>query len=135
MMGIREIPRRGLLVGGLASTVGLTACATPASMQAGAMRYADRPAIMAIGDSLYQGVRSLSFTSELALHSPPAQVAGSLNLPMTLPDPPLPILFDLEASLRQGGLINFAARIRDACLNNASYWLNNAVWSRHDRAT
>ena len=132
MMGIREIPRRGLLLGGLASTVGLTACATPASVQAGATRYADRPAIMAIGDSLYQGVRSLSFTSELALHSPPAQVAGSLNLPMTLPDPPLPILFDLEASLRQGGLINFAARIRDACLNNASYWLNNAVWSRHE---
>ena len=28
--------------------------------------YADRPSIMAIGDSLYQGVRSLTFTSELA---------------------------------------------------------------------
>jgi lysophospholipase L1-like esterase len=132
-MGTTDIPRRGLVLGALANACGLTSCAMRAPVvQVTPTRYADRPEIMAIGDSLYQGVRSLSFTSNLALHSPPAQVAERLNLPMTVPDPPLPILFDLESELRRGGLVNFAARIRDDCLDNASYWLNSAVWSRNE---
>jgi hypothetical protein len=103
-MDSSDIGRRGLLLGGLASSWSLTSCTSsaPVVQAASPRRYADRPAIMAVGDSPYQGVRSLSFTSELALHSPPVQVARSLSLPMTVPDPARPILFDLEARLRQG---------------------------------
>jgi hypothetical protein len=88
-MDSSDIGRRGLLLGGLASSWSLTSCTSsaPVVQAASPRRYADRPAIMAVGDSLYQGVRSLSFTSELALHSPPVQVARSLSLPMTVPDP------------------------------------------------
>jgi len=86
---------------------------------------------MAIGDSLYQGVRSLSFTAELARHSPPMQVAGCLNVPMVAPDPPRPILFDLEAKLRQGGIANFIATARETCLTNAREWVAAGPWSGH----
>ncbi|MBV8914879.1 MAG: hypothetical protein JOZ05_17805, partial [Acetobacteraceae bacterium] len=87
---------------------------------------------MAIGDSLYQGVRSLSFTAELARHSPPMQVANCLDLPMTAPDPPRPILFELETSLRQGGIAHFLATVRETCLTNAGQWLATGLWSGHE---
>ena len=125
--------RRSLLLASLASSLGLTSCASsrPMSFRA-TSRYGDRPAVMAIGDSLYQGVRSLSFTAELARHSPPMQLAGCLNLPMTAPDPRRPILFDLEASLRRGVVAHFVATIRETCLTNASQWLTAGPWSGHE---
>jgi lysophospholipase L1-like esterase len=121
--------RRGLLLGGLASSLSLAGCAAVRPAIQARRRYAERPAVMAIGDSLYQGVRSLTFTSELAQHSSPLQVAQILGLPMTAPDPPRPILFDLEAGLREGGIANFAARLREICLTNSDEWLGNAPWS------
>ena len=86
--------------------------------------YADRPAIMAIGDSLYQGVRSLTFNGDLARYSPPAQVAVALGLNMTLPNPRIPITFDLEQLFRQGGVIHLLEEIRQACLKNMEFWLS-----------
>jgi GDSL-like Lipase/Acylhydrolase len=127
------IQRRRLLLAGLASSLGLTSCMTAAPITAGASsRYGDRPAVMAIGDSLYQGVRSLTFTAELARHSTPMQVAACLNRPMVAPDPPRPILFDLEAKVRQGGMANFVATARETCLTNANQWLATAPWSGHE---
>jgi GDSL-like lipase/acylhydrolase family protein len=127
------IDRRNLLLAGFASSLGLTSCMTAAPITAGVTtQYSDRPAVMAIGDSLYQGVRSLTFTAELARHSPPMQVAACLNLAMTAPGPPRPILFDLEAKLRQGGIANFVATARETCLTNASQWLAAGSWSGHE---
>jgi hypothetical protein len=94
--------------------------------------YADRPAVMAIGDSLYQGVRSLTFNADLARFSPPAQVAAALGLPMTLPNPRIPIAFDLEQLFRQGGVIHLLEDIRRACLKNMEFWLSGEAWSQHE---
>jgi hypothetical protein len=94
--------------------------------------YADRPAIMGIGDSLYQGVRSLSFTSDLARHSPPVQVAAALGLPMTVPNPRIPIAFDLEQLFRHGGVIHLLGDVKDACLKNLEFWMSGEAWSQHE---
>ena len=74
--------------------------------------YSDRPDIMAIGDSMYQGIRSLSFLPAMAKHSTPAQVAAAIDMPMTVPDLQQPLLFDLEAELRHGGLLHLLDHIR-----------------------
>jgi hypothetical protein len=126
-----HLTRRDMLVGGLASGVGLSSCAAPGiTVTAGTpRRYTEPPQVMAIGDSLYQGVRSLSFTAELAQHSPPVQAAQILKLQMAVPDPPRPVLFDLEAKLRQGGILNFTATLRETCLSNADAWLSDGPWS------
>src|SRR5690348_14202716 len=127
------IDRRNLLLAGFASSLGLTSCVTAAPITAGVTsRYADRPAVMAIGDSLYQGVRSLSFTADLAQHSPPMQVARALNLPMTAPDPVRPILFELEASLRRGGFLSLGISLRGDSIANAAEWSNIRPWSRNE---
>jgi hypothetical protein len=94
--------------------------------------YSDRPAIMAIGDSMYQGVRSLSLTADTARTAPPAQVAAALGLPMTLPNPRIPILWDMEQIFRQGGLINLLAVVREACLANIAFWRGPEPWSQHE---
>jgi hypothetical protein len=122
-MNSLAITRRSLLLGAPVSSLSLFACTAPVPAIQSRTRYSDRPAVMAIGDSLYQGVRSLTFTSELAQHSPPVQVAQMLELPMAVPDPPRPTLFDLEAGLRQGGIVNLAARLRENCLTNSAEWL------------
>jgi lysophospholipase L1-like esterase len=90
-----------------------------------------RPALMAIGDSLYQGVRSLSFTSELGRHSPPAQVAAALGVALVTPNPRLPILFDLEALIRQGEVVHLVAAIRHVTLANMQAWLGGDAWSQY----
>jgi hypothetical protein len=94
--------------------------------------YSDRPAIMAIGDSMYQGVRSLSFSAATAPIAPPAQVAAALGRPMNLPNPRIPILYDLEQIFRHGGLINLLSVIRDACLENIAFWRGPEPWSQHE---
>jgi len=65
------------------------------------------PELMAIGDSLYNGVRSLSMTPRLAQLSAPAQVAQTLGLDFIVPDYPYEILIDVEDFLR--GDIDFTA--------------------------
>lgn len=127
--------RRRFLLGSLtAAASSLAGCAPgPMARLAGpGTRYTDRPAVMAIGDSLYQGVRSLSFTSGLAPFSPPAQAARALNRPMTVPDPPVPLLFDLEHELRQGAGVRLLATVREASLDNMRFWTGGSAWSRHE---
>lgn len=92
---------------------------------------ADQPDIMAVGDSMYQGVRSLSFTPKQAPFSPPAQVARALGMRMILPDLQHPLLFDMEVELRHGGVLSLITHIRDVCLQNLAFWEIGKPWSVH----
>ena len=95
-------------------------------------QYDDKPDIMAIGDSMYQGIRSLSFLPAMTRHSVPAQVAAALGMLMVVPDLQQPLLFDLEAELRQGGLLHLVIQIRDAALKNLAAWPLHEPWSQHE---
>ena len=95
-------------------------------------RYSDKPDIMAIGDSMYQGIRSLSFVPAMTQHSAPAQVAAAIGMAMTVPDLQHPLLFDLEAELRRGGLLHLVGHIRDACVANLPFWPLDRAWSQHE---
>ena len=94
--------------------------------------YSTRPRIMAIGDSMYQGIRSLSFVPSMTAHSTPGQVARALGLPMTVPNLSHPLLFDLEAEIRKGGLVRLLTHLRDICRDNIQHWPLDKPWSRHE---
>lgn len=89
-----------------------------------------QPELMAIGDSLFNGVRSLSISAPLAELSPPAQVADAFNWTLITPDYPRPVLFDIEAMFRSGviDLKDLHAKI----LANAGQWMSAAPhgWSK-----
>lgn len=81
------------------------------------------PPLMAVGDSLYQGVRSLAIKTEVMRFSAPALVARALGLDedeFATPDPLLPLLVDMEKWLR---LIPDMAKIDADLAANAAYWL------------
>jgi hypothetical protein len=87
------------------------------------------PEMMAIGDSLYNGTRSLTTEGRLAELAPPAMVARGLGLPFRTPNYPRPVLADFEAEMRKG--IDLG-RIRAAILENARRWIETAPgWSPH----
>lgn len=80
------------------------------------------PPLMAIGDSMYQGVRSLTMSAPLFRHAPPAQVARALGLDakaFSYPDPKRPIIVDLEAFIR---LLPDLEAINQLLALNARYW-------------
>ena len=56
--------------------------------------YDEQPDIMAIGDSMYQGIRSMSFLPAMVNHSAPKQVADAIGMSMTVPDLQQPLLFE-----------------------------------------
>jgi hypothetical protein len=59
-----------------------------------------RPKLMAIGDSLAQGCRSLSVTADYCSQSWPARIAQAQDFEFIVPDFPRPILYDLEFEVR-----------------------------------
>ena len=80
----------------------------------------NRPQMMAIGDSLYQGVRSLTVTKDLCRSSAPAQVARALGTTdFASPDPDSPILIDLETWLGDPDIKHISAWLG----LNAANWL------------
>lgn len=87
------------------------------------------PPLMAIGDSLFNGVRSLSITADLARVAVPALVAEGLGVRgFAAPAYPRPVLFDLEAFVRSGSLSldDFKAQV----VTNAEQWVQAAPdWS------
>jgi lysophospholipase L1-like esterase len=87
---------------------------------------AERPELMAIGDSCYNGVRSLTIDAALAGQSVPAQVARAFGWPFVTPNYPRRILFDLEALVRHPGGIG---TLRQTILDNAREWLSPGPWS------
>lgn len=95
-------------------------------------RYSDQPDIMAIGDSMYQGIRSLSFLPSMVQHSSPKQVADALGMAMVVPDLQRPMLFDLEQQIRDGGLLRLVESIRSTCLQELPHWPLNQPWSQHE---
>jgi lysophospholipase L1-like esterase len=86
----------------------------------------DRQELMSIGDSCYNGVRSLTINAPLATQSVPAQVARAFGWPFVIPDYPRRILFDLEAIARNIGSIG---NFRQIILDNAREWANPGAWS------
>ncbi len=81
-----------------------------------------RPEMMAIGDSLYQGVRSLTIKSGMMKFSAPAMVSEALGIRhrFSCPDPLQPIIIDMEQWLRW---FPDMGAIRDDIAENTRYWL------------
>lgn len=80
-----------------------------------------RPDMMAIGDSLYQGVRSLTIKRGLIQLSAPAQIAEALGIRhrFSCPDPTRPILADMEAWLR---MLPSLSDVKADLAANTDYW-------------
>jgi lysophospholipase L1-like esterase len=84
--------------------------------------------LMAIGDSIYNGVRSLTIDADLAANSVPAQVAKAFRWEFVSPDYPRVVLADFEKVFSDpaSGTLNL---IKSAA-SNAHAWLADAFWSR-----
>jgi len=79
------------------------------------------PPMMAIGDSLYQGVRSLTIRAGTCKLSAPALVARGLGIdPFSSPDPPRPILVNMERWLR---MLPRMSEIKADLAANARLWI------------
>ena len=80
-----------------------------------------RPDMMAIGDSLYQGVRSLTIKRGLIQLGAPAQIAEALGIRhrFACPDPMRPILVDMEAWLR---MLPSLSDVKADLAVNTDYW-------------
>jgi lysophospholipase L1-like esterase len=82
----------------------------------------DRPEMMAIGDSLYNGVTSLTISIERAQRSVPALVAKALGIAsFRFPDYPRPILFDIEKEIAKPAL-DLIATIGNDITENIKAW-------------
>lgn len=87
----------------------------------------DRPELMAIGDSLYNGVRSLTINRQLARLSPPARVAEGFGFTDFInPNYPYEVLIDVEDFLRGNLDIGALPKLKDLLLDriliNAEDW-------------
>lgn len=85
-----------------------------------------RPEMMAIGDSLYNGVRSLTIHDKLAQLSAPALVAEGLGIRprFTCPDYGRPMLIDFEKYLH---MFPDIGKIMADIFKNFSYWITAPV--------
>jgi hypothetical protein len=91
---------------------------------------ADRPELMAIGDSIYNGTRSLTTNGELARNSAPAQVANAFKWRFVTPTYPFDVLFNLETIVRKN---EFSLdKIVAGAVANAKAWLAQPSWSAVD---
>lgn len=95
-------------------------------------RYSEAPDIMAIGDSMYQGIHSMSMPPWMAAQSAPAQVARALGMKMVVPDLSHPLLWDIVTELRNGGIVDIATRLLDICKQNLRHWQPDQPWSEHE---
>src|SRR5437764_15150217 len=90
----------------------------------------DRPELMAIGDSIYNGTRSLTTNAELAQLSVPAQVARAFGWEFKAPAYPFDVLFNLEALFRANAF-NLGT-LKAAVIANAQRWLDRTPWADTD---
>ena len=86
-----------------------------------------RPPVMAIGDSIYNGMRSATITAEMAAKSTPAGVSRVIapDYPFLAPRYPEPLLIDIEQALRDISLGDLIDRLRAqirALVANAGRW-------------
>jgi lysophospholipase L1-like esterase len=82
---------------------------------------------MAIGDSLYNGFRSLTINANLAAHSVPAQVAQAFGWDFVSPDYPHTMLLDVEGIFRNPSEVT-QDLVKQAAIN-AHVWLAEQRWS------
>jgi lysophospholipase L1-like esterase len=86
---------------------------------------AARPAMMAIGDSLYNGVTSLTIDRARAERSAPALVARALSIAdFQVPRYPMPILLDVERELRRT-LVGVTDTIGPEIADNIAWWVDS----------
>lgn len=86
----------------LAATAPDAKCGIPADFDPASIPPALRnPPMMAIGDSLYNGVTSLTINKEYAARSVPGLVADAFAIPFSRPLYPRPLLFEMEVALEQ----------------------------------
>lgn len=90
----------------------------------------DRPELMAIGDSIYNGTRSLTTNAELAALAVPAQVAQAFGWDFRTPSYPRDVLFDLEDLFRSDRFD--LDGLKRSVLENAQAWLDPGRWSADD---
>lgn len=87
---------------------------------------AEQPPMMAIGDSLYNGVTSLTIDGPRANHGPPALIARALQQatpPFKVPAYPEPILFNFERGLEEP-LPDLVAEFGPDVQKNINYWIH-----------
>lgn len=96
------------------------------------------PKLMAIGDSLPQGCRSLTVKAEYCVQSWPARVAAEQGWSFVSPDHPRPVLFDLEEELRRldpvllsPKTLALAAGLPVRLTDNLKQWRTQASRSRN----
>jgi len=78
--------------------------------------------MMAIGDSLFNGVRSLTINQQLAQWSTPAQVARALGTPFSTPDYPRNVVVNFEQWLREfPNVVGIGADVE----SNITFWDGN----------
>lgn len=95
--------------------------------------YSRLPEMMALGDSMYQGVRSMSLIPGMKGGSPPALVAKALSVKnFVSPEPKRPILWDLEAEFRYPLLTAGALMGLHKIDVNYGRWTNGEPWSEHE---
>ena len=92
------------------------------------------PDVMAIGASVFNGVRSATITRALAEQAAPVQVAKQMGWRIVTPDYPRPVLLDLEDLVRRlisGQQKLNLGEIRQQVRANAEAWLADlpAGWS------
>lgn len=88
-----------------------------------------QPRMMAIGDSLFNGVQSLTIHAGFASRSVPALVADALGFDFVVPDYPRPILLDIPHHLRNGIDLD---QMGTAAIANGRQWLaQDQPWSQH----
>ena len=78
--------------------------------------------MMAIGDSLFNGVRSLTIDTRLAQWSAPKQVATALGIDFVVPDYPMHVVVDFENWIRTFPDI---VRILKAIKKSIDFWNGN----------
>ncbi len=76
--------------------------------------------LMAIGDSLFNGVRSLSINATLAQWSAPSQLAKALGVGFDVPDYPAPVLMDMETWVH--GFPFNLSHLSTSLLQNLQLW-------------
>ena len=92
-----------------------------------------QPIMMAMGDSLSQGCRSLSVTSRFCAQSYAANIARALGWDYVTANYPKPVLFDLENTLSGVDgflLVGEAPFILQSIGNNSDFWASpTAEWA------
>jgi hypothetical protein len=86
------------------------------------------PEIMAIGDSIYNGVRALSINADKASESPPFFVAQALDVPFRRAEYPPLFLYDLETMI-YGGILDDLIMLAGQVMDRAEALMAVPRWS------